>query len=464
MLPSVASVVCGFFIMVLFFLNRNSGTRISSPLWIPVIWLSIGASRMVSQWFGGVGNEAASNRYIEGNSLDAVIFAGLLTAGLLVLRKRGPRVRAFLRANGPILIFFLYCAASVLWSDYPFVTFKRWIKAVGDLVMILIVLTDPEPTGAVKQFLARSGFVLLPLSILFIKYYPSLGRQYSIWSGEVMYTGVATHKNSLGFICLIMGLGSFWSLFEAFRNKKVAVGGGTLIADGTVLAMVFWLFTIINSATSLICFLIGCGLIIITGLRSPARKPAVVHFFVGAVLFIILYGLIINPDAGLTERVGRDSTLTGRTALWTELLSTNTNSLFGAGYESYWLGERLEKIWRSGKTEIGVNQAHNGYLQVFLDLGWVGVAMLGLVMAWGYRSVIHMLHLDPEGGRLRLTFFVVAVVYNLTEHAFRMLHPIWLTFLLSVIVVPDPEHQESITIRRPFFTFVIGAKAFRSWI
>ena len=76
----------------------------------------------------------------------------------------------------PILIFFPYCALSILWADYPLVAFKHWNKGIGDLVMVLVVLTDPEPAAAFKRLLSRLGFVLLPLSILFIKYYPSIGR------------------------------------------------------------------------------------------------------------------------------------------------------------------------------------------------------------------------------------------------------------------------------------------------
>ena len=74
--------------------------------------------------------------------------------------------------NAPILLFFSYCAVSILWSDYPDVALRRWIKALGDLVMVMIILTDPEPLAALKRFLARTGFLLVPVSVLLIKYYP----------------------------------------------------------------------------------------------------------------------------------------------------------------------------------------------------------------------------------------------------------------------------------------------------
>ena len=84
------------------------------------------------------------------------------------------------------------------------------------------------------------------------------------------------------------------------------------------------------------------------------------------------------------------------------------------------------------------NQAHNGFLQVYLDLGWSGVALLGLVMVWGYRNIGRTLRLDPEAGRLKLTLLLVVIVYNLTEAAFRDLHPVWIVFILAVAAAPDP--------------------------
>ncbi len=172
MSPEIATVVYGFVIVALFLLDRDRKSRVSSALWIPVAWVSIGASRMVSQWFGVAPAMESPDQYLEGSPLDRLILTGLLAAGLMVLVARGQRAGMFLRANGPILLFFLYGAVSVLWSDYPDVAFKRWTKAVGDIVMVLVVLTDPDPSAAVKRLLARTGFLLIPLSVLFVKYYP----------------------------------------------------------------------------------------------------------------------------------------------------------------------------------------------------------------------------------------------------------------------------------------------------
>src|SRR5271167_3765684 len=118
MSSSTAASLCAFLVLTLFLLERDSTSRVSSALWIPVVWLSICASRWVSQWLGGVAGDTPEHA-LEGNPLDALIFSGLLAAGLMVLVARRRRVRVFLRANVPLLIFLAYCGVSVLWSDYP---------------------------------------------------------------------------------------------------------------------------------------------------------------------------------------------------------------------------------------------------------------------------------------------------------------------------------------------------------
>src|SRR2546430_9155197 len=140
----IATIIFALGILWLFILDRDRKSRVSPALWIPVIWLSISGSRMVSQWLGGVGTLASPDALVEGSPLDALIFAGLLAAGLVVLLARRRLDRTFLRANGPLLVFFSYCAVSLLWSDCPFVAFKRWNTAVGDLGIAMVVLTEPE--------------------------------------------------------------------------------------------------------------------------------------------------------------------------------------------------------------------------------------------------------------------------------------------------------------------------------
>jgi len=404
------------------------------------MWLWIVGSREVSQWLAALGVGQARtlfgspDQYSEGSPVDRWIYTILLGLGLIVLVRR-PEAMRLLRANGPILLFFLYCAASILWSDYPDIAFKRWIKALGDVVMIMVVLTDPNRSAAVKRLLTRTGFLLIPLSVLIIKYYPELGKEYKAESGTAVYSGVATNKNMLGITCLIFGLGSVWRLLSARMDREETNRNRRLIAHGILLTMVLWLFWMANSMTSFSCFLLASGLMVAASFRMLAQRLSVVHLLVALVVLVSFCALFFDVGGVALDAMGRDRTLTGRTALWNLVLSLSGNALFGTGFESFWLGPRLEKIWSIYWWHP--NEAHNGYLEVYLNLGWIGVTLLGVLIVTGYRNACVALRRDSGVGKLRLAYCVVGVIYNFTEAGFRMLDLIWIAFLLAITAVPD---------------------------
>src|SRR5262249_8826374 len=156
-----------------------------------------------SRWMNLRSSASVTDQMLDGNPVDRVVFTGLLLLGLIILVSRKQQVVKILQSSGPILLFLAYCLVSFLWSDFPGVAFKRWNKALGDWVMVMVVLTDPRPIAALKRLLSITTYTLIPLSILFIKYYPDIGRNYGRWLGEVHYLGVTTDKNTLGAICLL---------------------------------------------------------------------------------------------------------------------------------------------------------------------------------------------------------------------------------------------------------------------
>jgi exopolysaccharide production protein ExoQ len=435
--PLIATVVYAVGILTLFLLDPDRKSRASPALWLAVAWLLINGSRPLSSWLE-IQALSSPDQSLEGSPLDSIIYLGLLVAGIVVLLTRQATVKRFFRANAPMLVFVLYCALSVSWSDYPVVAFKRWIKSVGDVVMILIALTDSDRSSAVKRLLARPGFVLIPVSILLIKYYPDMARYYSPWEGTQFVSGVATDKNMLGMTCLVFGLGAWWRVLGAWRQKKDRERTRRLIVHATILAMVIWLFWMADSMTSLSCFVLAGGLMTMTTLMKGARKPAVVHLLVAAAVGVSFCVLFLHVGGGALETMGRNPTLTGRTEIWKQLRSFSVNPVFGTGFQSFWLGERLQKIWATSNYLYGINESHNGYLEVLLNLGWIGVALLAVLIVTGYRNVIIKFRLDADAGRIWLAFFVAALVYGFTEaSAFGMMTPVWIAFLLAITTVPS---------------------------
>ncbi len=430
--PAIASIIYMIGILGLFYLDRDKNTRMSGALWIPAVWLFLISSRPVSLWLGMSPNlnaVDATQAYVEGSPIDRNIFTFLLLAALAVLLARSDRVGPMLRKNVLILLYFSFCLVSVLWSDFSFVAFKRWTKALGDIGMVLIILTESDPLASLKRLLTRLGFLLFPLSILFIKYYPQIGRRLTnSWTLES--TGVATQKNELGVDCSMFGVVFLWMLVSVYRERKGPGRRRRLLAYGAIIAMIIWLLYQCNSTTS-ITGLVSAGCVMWLANR-PSRKPGVVHLLVLAVLGLAVTALFFDSGGGMVRALGKDPTLTGRTDIWNLVLSLHTNPWIGTGFESFWLGRRLE-FMRTALPNFPINEAHNGYLEVYLNLGWAGICFIALLLVTGYKRIISCIHQDPEEGSLFLGFFLSTLFYSFTEAGFRLMTVFWF-FLLLVII------------------------------
>jgi exopolysaccharide production protein ExoQ len=187
----------------------EAGSRV---LWIPGAWIGIQGSRPVSYWFGSRGDTTG-----EGNPINTVIFAAFIVAGFVVLSKRNLSWGAFFRDNKALCAIYLYLCLSAVWSEMPLATFKRALKDFGCVLMALIFLTQADPAKAVRMIYVRVAYVLFPLSVIFIKFFPSIGRQANR-AGDNMFTGITTQKNSLGEMVFVLGLVIVWDLVEIYRS------------------------------------------------------------------------------------------------------------------------------------------------------------------------------------------------------------------------------------------------------
>lgn len=442
--PFIATFIYAVGIVGLFWIDKDPDSQASRALWLPVMWLLINGSRPVSMWLGMSPNMANGDVYVEGSPIDRTVYLGLLIAGLIVVHRRMGRLSPLLRMNGPILWFFSYAALSALWSDFPLVTLKHWIKGMGDVVMVLIIVTERDLPGALKVIVRRVGFLLVPLSMLFCKYYPNLGRALS-QSWTMAYTGVTTQKNGLGTICMVFGLGFLWRFRSIYNDSATSNRPRLLAAYGTVLGMTLWLLWISQSMTSISCLFMGGAVMIWATRPAVARRPLTMHVLVIVMAAVSVFALFFEPGGGLVGLLGRNTTLTGRTEVWKVVLQFAGNPLLGTGYESFWLGNRLQEI-RGAFTNFNVNESHNGYLEIYVTLGWIGVILLGIIGLTGYRKLLASLPANAEVASLGLGWFVAGVIHNLTEAGFRMLSLSWIFFLLAIVsasLLASPAYLEA---------------------
>jgi exopolysaccharide production protein ExoQ len=433
--PSLASLVYACAIAGLFYLDRDKSIRTSKALWLPVIYLWIIGSRPLSVWLGSSAYVAGDSA-IEGSPIDAAFFAVLLVAGLCVLVHPARRTSTFLNANFPIpiLIYFVFCLVSVSWSDYHGPALKKWVKAVGDLVMILIVLTDEQPVAALRRLFSRTSFILLPISLLYIKYYPNVGRQYDSWTGAQMAVGVTLDKNLLGVITFVLTLGALWRLLELLRSDKHAPDRRRhLLAQGTILVVGVSLLIDANSVTSIVSFSLGVIMVLLTSRQFMRRRPAAVHVLVLLTALAAVSIKLLGVGANAAHALGRNPNLTGRTEIWAAVIPMASNPLVGAGFESFWLNPGIRERLMVMFQGLPLNEAHNGYIEVYLNLGWIGLGLIGVVLIDGYRRSVKAFRREPALGGLLLAYVLAGITYSITEAGFRMMQPNWIFLLLAII-------------------------------
>lgn len=417
----------------LFYLDRDRSVRASKSLWLPIIWLSIAGSRSVSSWLGMGPGRGTAGGPPPTSMLDQVVAASLMLLGAIVLIRRGRVVVGVLKANWPVVLYFSFCLVSLLWSDFAGWGFKRWVRALGDLIMVLVVATDAQPTEAFRRMFSRIGFVLLPASVLLIKYYPGLGQGFDDF-GYREYIGVTTGKNVLGNLAFVMMPAALWQALSLVRNKKAPNRTRRLLAQCALLAVGINLLSIAHCATAVGCCVLGVGLMIATSLPFIRNRPAAVH----ALVFTVLVGggliSLLGGRAALTEALGRKSDLTGRTVIWEIVIPMVPNPIGGAGFETFWLGPRVERIFALVGGPQMTNEAHNGYIETYLNLGFLGLALIALILGQGYRTAVRAFRRDSALGALLVAYVVTAVTYGISEACFRMLSIEWFILLLSVVV------------------------------
>jgi O-antigen ligase len=423
MSPPLALLFCFIFVVFAYRVDAKYTREVSRDLWVPLIWLLITGSRPISVWLGYLGVSIFPPDP-SGSPLDAAIYFLLILCGMRILARRQLNWSAFYGKNQILILLFAYMAVSVLWTDDPLVAFKRFIKIIGMLVLATVVLTEQNPTEAIEVITRRCAYVLIPLSEILNKYFDSIARSYDTWSGAAFFRGVADDKNMLGQLCFVVSLVLAWSILTRLRRGEYRSHKLPLALDGVVFGLSTYLLLKSNSATSKVCLVIGVAVLLCGNLRLIRWRIAT-FLVLGAMTFAILQSTL-GIQESMAAALNRDPTLTNRTDIWQELWALRENTLIGTGYEAFWTGERLTKILETRH----INESHNGYLEIFLNLGAIGLLLWLMFIVAAYKNCKRRLNYDYDLGRISMALFAAAVIYNLTEAGFRGLSFILFFFLL----------------------------------
>jgi exopolysaccharide production protein ExoQ len=304
------------------------------------------------------------------NPLNQLIYSTLYFISLVSLFGKRKQVYAFIKKEKYLGLFFLWCLASILWSDFPFVSFKRWLQIIGPAIVILAAFLHMDSLDEAIGYLKTVFMIYLPLSLLAIMVVPEA----SHWDMPA-WRGLAPHKNTLGQICLFSAIIWVQALYTSatFKSRMQAMfflGLSLVLLAGS------------RSMTSILAFSIWMAFAVLYKLDSSLSRLKIGRLY-SKLILLLLGGLVIGAlfiEPSLQEQafkvLGKDASFTGRTDLWQAMLDeVGRHPWTGAGFSGFWVvgNDRLFDLYK--EFPWFPNSAHQGYLDLLNEIGIIGLAI-----------------------------------------------------------------------------------------
>ena len=452
--PKLALAVSIVFILFVFYMEWRRTPEVSRAIILPFVWYGISASRPIGVWLTIWGFPLTSGFVdpTEGSFIDRWFLTVLIIIGVIILSRRQCEWNRIVKENKWLLALFIFMAFSILWSDYPMVSFKRFIKSVGTVVMVLIVLTETKPTEAVCTVIRRCAYFFVPLSIVTVRYFRQVGINWD-WAGKAeSWIGIATSKNTLGQMAVVSALFFIWNFFTSYHRAE-----GKAI-DLIYIVMSLYLLKGSDDAVSMTSFVLlffAIAMLVIfqllKGNIGRIRSVSISTLFMILIALVSVIGLSVgsSQEDSLLKTIimsmDRDPTLTGRTEIWRDVFDiASRNPLLGVGFGGFWIGSLVNVPWSADMTWV-LGQAHNGYVDIYLQLGWIGILLFTGVVFSSMSQIMKSSFLDIEYGIFRMIMFLIILFMNITESTFlRGMHAMWFIFLLVILTVPSRSNNSKL--------------------
>jgi exopolysaccharide production protein ExoQ len=153
---------------------------------------------------------------------------------------------------------------------------------------------------------------------------------------------------------------------------------------------------------------------------------------VGGVVGVLAVFLGLEYGAAVLKAFGRNPTLTGRTEIWSALaISILKRPLLGYGYFAFWQGIKGESAKVIYLTHWTFGYAHNGIIEIFLQLGTTGVVVFFITLFKAIKDGWYCFRNDHAGTYdWYLGLLVITIFYNIDEATV-----VWPNDLLSILYV-----------------------------
>lgn len=378
-----------------------------------------------------------------------------------------------------ILILIGIALISVFWSELPIITVKRSIALVGTTLFGIYYGICYSIKEQIKLLGWTLGLTIL-LSFIFVVFFP----EYGIMSGvhEGIWRGIYTHKNSLGSI---MALSCIVFLLWAVNSRKhqfilwlgfsfsiilllFSTSKSVLVSCAFVLSLfcIYWIRYRYYKAvlpTLMATILIGTNLFL--QVSSDFFLPIALSNQLSKLEAVVTNeSQVVNqplsaddassidktPSTNQPPSVSSESikTMTGRTNLWQKVWKMiNKRPWFGYGYGIFWHSENAPaaEIWRV--NEWKAIHAHNGLLDLWLDLGILGVSLftIGFLISF-VKAITEILKMGNFDYLLPLSYLVFFLLVNLPESNLLKHNSIfwvlYVAFTFSIFMTYDKQKNE----------------------
>lgn len=344
-----------------------------------------------------------------GDVADYALWGGIVLAAFLLLihaRMTSEFARSW-KTNWAVALFIFYSILSIAWSVKPEQSIHTVYIMIASSITASVFAIIRAPVILFRYLFGFTAIVGV-VSLLTILLTPEIGIHVdNNWRGA--WKGIFLHKNDLG---ALMTLGNALSLLAYIGSKN---GKDKTVS---VLVYVLTLFLIVMSRSTtayVVWFLLNSltavyFLWIKWGDRLPRRWIA---YGSG-----ILAGIGVFSVIAIVNLSGKSFNLTGRVPLWITLFENviSKKPWFGYGLETLWRDRDFQK-WAGatsgwGDTIVVIN-GHNGYIDIWLYLGAVGLILLLYVLATGVIGTFAR----ARSGRTWLNFFpLLTMVYFLVTN------------------------------------------------
>ncbi len=291
------------------------------------------------------------------------IFAGVYLVILFLLLLRRGIVWQVPTVNPVLTALIVLAFVSAVWSVFPDVTLRRSVALTFTTLFGLYLALRWRLEEAVALLATGLGLLIL-LSFAFIVALPQIGIDQDVHRGA--WKGVFFQKNVTGRMLVWFTLSVLWLDWMGCRPKWLL--RGSLLAALVLLVMS-------RSGTGLLStIMVAAVLLSVRLLRVNVRSLIPALAFVGFTVLVVVALTSANFREAM-YMLGRDTTLTGRTELWRfaqEMLQDNF--LLGYGYAAFWYGLYGPASYYT--TGWGITSVHNGWLEVMLDVGMLGLLMM----------------------------------------------------------------------------------------